>query len=245
MSNPANSVQSSLSRSCLVISPAVPKDVSETLLYQLPCTSVPTPSPRCLRSLPAVEKIHPTRSGIELSSLPKSSQLCPVATLPCLGSLEISGRREVTLMSPGSTLPAPRSPPASGSPGAVGKARSSPAQLDTAKSTPVPAEPERRTAHLHALRSSAPPVGARGESSKAGGTHVFRGMHRHRGRMALRGTLCFLLHLCPCDMSFSLRRVGLPSSQSVSSVTSVLLTQGFVVSPVPDSTNTRELDHTF
>lgn len=75
-------------------------------------TAVPTPSPRSLRSLPAVEKIHPIRSGIELSSLPKSSQLCPVATLPCLGSLEISGRREVTLlsvlMSPGSTLPAPR-----------------------------------------------------------------------------------------------------------------------------------------
>lgn len=78
---------------------------------------------------------------------------------------------------------------------------------------------------------------------------MFRGMHGHRGRMALRGTLCFLLllllHPCPCDMFFSLRRVGLPSSQSLSSVTSVLLTQGFVVSPVRDSTNTRELDHAF
>ena len=55
---------------------------------------------------------------------------------------------------------------------------------------------------------------------------------------------CCCLHPCPCDMSFSFTSVGLPSSQSVSSVTSVLLTQGFVVSPVPDST-TRALDHTF
>lgn len=58
--------------------------------------------------------------------------------------------------------------------------------------------------------------------------------------------LCFrCLHPCTCDMSFSLTSVDLPSSQSVSSVTSVLLNQDFVVSPVPDSTNTRALDHSF
>lgn len=73
-------------------------------------------------------------------------------------------------------------------------------------------------------------------------------MHRYRGWTGLHGTLfapaaaCSPAHAtCP----FSLADVGLSSCQSVSSVASVLLAQGFVDSPVPDSTNTRPVDRTF
>lgn len=45
-------------------------------------------------------------------------------------------------------------------------------------------------------------LGARGDSLKAGGSHVFRDVHRHREWMVLYGTAssCCCLHPCPCDI---------------------------------------------
>lgn len=112
----------------------------------------------------------------QLSSLSKSLQLCPVPTFLCLESLEISRRRVLTLllvlMSPWSTLSAP----CLEGPEAMGKAGSSPEQLDTARGCL-----SFSWAEAMAWFTSMVPgallliLGARGDSLKAAGSHVFQG----------------------------------------------------------------------
>lgn len=127
------------------------------------------------------------RSGIRLSSLLKSLQLCPVVTVSYLGSLEISRRREVTLLlvSPQSMLPAclPW--------GALGlQERQEATQPRWTQQGARPFQPSQSHGTAWVLN-----VGARGEGLEAGGSPVFGGMDRHRGWMALYRALCFLLLL--------------------------------------------------
>lgn len=108
----------------------------------------------------------------QFSSLSKSLQLCPVPTLPYLESLEISRRRVLTLLlllvSPWSSLPTP----CLERPEAVGKAEISPAQLDTARLSWAEAMAWLTSMLPGALLLR---LGARGDSWKAGGSHMFRG----------------------------------------------------------------------
>lgn len=185
------------------------------------------------------------RCVMKLSSLPKSLQPCPIDTLPCVGRLEIS-RGEVTLllvlMTVVSTLP-----PCLGEPSGCGEGRKQPSLAGHSMEHSCPSWARAMARLTSMLPRAQLLVWVQGETVwRLDGT-MFWGMHRCKGQMALYGALCFLLLLpTPLPMRHVLQfNKCWYALQPVSSVTSVLLTQSFVVSPVPDTTNTRALDHTF
>lgn len=207
MSNPANSFQLLLSCYQSCCTEGFLRNCTISFLLYFHVFSFPLFSPF---SLPSVWKIHPVRCVIRLSSLPKSLQLCPIDTLCCLGGLEISNKGEMTLLLVLMTTVSALSPPCPGEPWGCGEAAQ--AGWTQHGAFLFQLSWSHGTAHLYAPWSSAPCVGAGGSSLDR---TMFWGMHRCKGQMALHGTAssCCCLHPCPCNMSFSLTTVGMPSSQ--------------------------------
>ena len=223
MSNPANFVQCSLSCPCLVINAAVLKGFSETLLCQLPCTSTSSPSPPALSALYVRDPSHEEWHQVTITAQVLAALSCSYLAL-CAEPEDLQQERwpcSWGCCHHGARCLLP------GCRGAMGKAWSSPAQQGTARLH----APWRSTAHVGAGER----VWKLEEPCVRGDAPVWR----------VGGVTWDSVFPPPAAYSPARATCPLVWQATVSSVTSVLLIQGFAVSPVPDSTNTRALNHTF